>query len=624
MVRPQNASVRAPSATPIVNVPSHSDTKKRSGKAYELLANQPSSLVGLSAHERNQVVVSAVLDDEGQTVVISRVCDLVWDLWPFVTTPNTIDFHKCLDWSGIPEAYREACQNVLFHYWKVGRPGWEAPGVGTLLSTLKNMRHLCKYAAERRLHSLADMQALHIANFVHAQRQRIKPKTLLGQCLALDLLYQFRSQHEGSLQVHPWPDSSNWQVSGLTGQQGEDVRMVGSTPLISMDVAQTLYRYSKRILEHADALLDECDGGIRSAYQDPEINAIRNACFYLIGVLTGMRSSELSSIEVGAGRTEVINGITFHWLASVEHKTKKGKVEYLMPFMLHDVLRIMERWSKPYRERLAGQIRAMEAMDGRRTAKELQWLVTARTNTRRLFLGNRYSGITPLSGTGWGKSLKALAVAAGTDWLLAPHQMRRLYAYTFVRHRLGDLLFLKEQFKHSSIDMSQLYGSNRRQDAALYDEILSELMAYKTGVVAQWLEKDEPLAGGAAAKIKKLRAHDFKGRRELLTETSHRISIRSTGHSWCLAQDEGCGGSGIYAKGSCGDCSNGLIDSRFIPLWQEAYRHHHELLAEAKDLGPGVERRVERDLAQAAKILKDLGLDLDNKDGNVQLGTSAH
>ena len=296
-------------------------------------------------------------------------------------------------------------------------------------------------------------------------------------------------------------------------------------------------------------------------------------------------------------------------------------MEYLMPSMGHDILRILERWSQPYRERLAVQIAAMANQEEQLTPEELQWLATARSNTRMLFLGNGSSGIVPVSGTRWIQILPQFALYAGTDWKLAAHQMRRLYAYTFVRHRLGDLLFLKEQFKHSVIDMTQLYASNPLQDTALYDDILTELMTYKAGVVAQWLEKDEPMAGGAGLKIKELRAHDFEGRKELLTETSLRINIRSTGHSWCLAQDEGCGGSGIYAKGTCGECGDGLIDSRFIPIWQEAYRHHKELRKEAAEIGPGVVRRVERDLAQAAKILKDLGVQVDAGDEDAQVAS---
>ena len=595
--------------------------KTRVGKAYELLAGQPTSLAGLSLEERSNVVVSAVLDEAGNTVVLSRVGDLVWEMWPFVTTPNTKANQKRLDWSGIPDAYREACQNVLYHYWKVGRPGWESPGVGTILRTLSGLRVFCRYIASLGFQSLCDVQPLHIANFVHAQKTAgLAVKTLTSQFSGLELLYGLRDQHEASLQVHPWPESSALEVAGRGGQRGKNARKVSLTPLIPVEVAQCLYRHAKGILNHAEGLLDERDRGERLAFRDPDIKVIRDACFYLLGVLTGMRSSELSSIEVGAGRTEVKNGITFHWVASVEHKTKKGRVEYLMPSMGHDILRILERWSLPYRQRLAEQIAAMERQLGQLTPKQLQWLATARSNAQRLFLGNGKGGIVPVSDSGWGLLLSLFARAAGTDWKLAAHQMRRLYAYTFVRHRLGDMLFLKEQFKHSSIDMTQLYGSNPLQDAALYDDILSELMVYKAGVVAQWLEKDEPLAGGAAPKIKEMRAHDFDNRKELLTETSLRINMRSTGHSWCLAQDEGCGGSGIYAKGTCGDCRNGVIDRRFIPIWQEAYRHHKELRRDAQELGPGTVMRVERDLAQAAKILKDLGVDMDAGEEDGQIG----
>lgn len=589
--------------------------KVRIGKAYELLAKQPDSLAGLSPTARANVVVSAVLDDDGNTQVISRVGDMVWDLWPYVTTPNTRANEKRLLWSIIPEAYREACQNVIYRYWKLGRPGWASPGVRQLRHYLNVLSHFCRYVDSLGLRSLADVQPLHIANYVHAQKSAgLAPVTLANKFLALELLYIFRDQHDEALKMHPWPESSACEMAGKVGVAEKGHRNAALTPLIPAEVARVLFRYAEGILDQADGLLDERDRGERSAFKAPEIIAIRDACFYLIGVLTGMRSSELSSLEIGAGRTEVRNGITFHWMASVEHKTKKGRVEYLMPAMGHRILAVMERWSTPFRERLAGQIAAMAQQAGKRTPQELQWLATARSNANRLFLGNGQSGIVPVSGSSWHRVLFKFARDAGTEWKLAPHQMRRLYAYTFVRHRLGDMLFLKEQFKHSSIDMSQLYAASPLQDAALYDEILSELTAYKAGVVAQWLEKDEPLAGGAGHKIMELRAHDFENRTELLTETSRRVNIRSTGHSWCLAQDEGCGGSGIYAKGSCGGCHNGLIDRRFIPIWLEAYRHHKELRKDAEELGPGVVKRVEDDLAQAARILKDLGVELEDDD----------
>lgn len=582
---------------------------KRIEKAYGVLADQPASLAGLSLQERAQVVVSAVIDDAGNAVVISRTGDLVWDLWPFVTTPNISAAQKRLDWSRIPEAYREAVQNVLYAYWKQGRAGWALPGLATLQGKLHSLSLFCRYAGVSNLSSLADLHPIHIANFVHDQKAACKkPRTLSHIFSAVELLYIFRAEHQDTLGFHPWPESSAWDLSGQSGQQGEDARKVGLTPLVPVDVSSTLFRHTESILYQADHLLDARDRGDRSTFKGPEFTAIRDACFYLIGVLTGMRSSEISSIEVSAGRTEERNGFIFHWVTSTEHKTKKGMVDYLMPSLGHRILHVMERWSAPYRQRLAEQIAAMEQKSSKLSPKELQWLATARSNTKRLFLGNGPGGITSVSGSKWGQALKQIARDAGTNWALAPHQMRRLYAYTFVRHKLGDLLFLKEQFKHSSIDMSQLYGSNPRQDRALYDDILSELMRYKGEVIATWLEKDEPLAGGAGRKIMEMRAHEFPDRKTLVTEASRRVVMRSNGHAWCLAQDDGCGGSGIYAKGSCGSCRNGLVDRRFVPIWQEAYRHHTELLKNAQQWGPGAIKRVSADLEQAGKILRDLGI----------------
>lgn len=583
---------------------------QRAGKAYGLLADQPPSLSGLSQEERAKVVVSAVIDDSGNTLVISRVGDLQWELWPFVTTANAKNSSKKLYWSLIPEPYREAVQNVLYAYWKRGRPGLQVPGVSSLLKATQLLTSLCRYASALNLKSLADLQPLHIANFVHEQKLTGKTRSTLCKMFScIELLYLFRAEHEGTLSRHPWPDSSAADVAGHTGSQRADLRKVSQTPLIPMDVASTLFLYAEGTLDKAETLLDERDRGERKTFYDPKVTTIRDACFFLLGVLTGMRSSELASIEVGAGRTEERDGVIFHWLIGTEYKTKKGLVDYLMPSMGHRILHILERWSKPYRQLLAEQISEMELRRGSHTAKEVQWLATARSNCKRLFLGKApHSGITTLSDITWKYNLMRLARDAGTTWALSPHQMRRLYAHTFVRHKLGDLLFLKEQFKHSTINMTQLYAASPRQDSALYDDILSELLHYKAEIISSWLEKDEPLAGGAGQKIVQMRAHEFPDRKALVIETSKRVLIRSTGHSWCLAQDEGCGGSGIYERGRCGSCRDGVIDNRFIKIWEEAYRHHNELLVEAEQWGAGALKRVRADLEQASKILRDLGI----------------
>jgi hypothetical protein len=213
-----------------------------------------------------------------------------------------------------------------------------------------------------------------------------------------------------------------------------------------------------------------------------------------------------------------------------------------------------------------------------------------------------------MSGIGWHKTMRKFSRDAGCDWLLAPHQFRRTYAWTFVRHRLGNMLFLKDQFKHSSLAMTQLYTANPQQDASLFDDMLDEVRRFKVDLIGGWMNPDAPLSGGAGRQIKTLRAHAFDSRRELVEQTANVIHIRSNGHAWCLAQDEGCGGAGLYERSRCADCSDGCIDDSQAEVWQGIHDHQRELLEESAQWGLGAQQRVERDYKIAVRVLTELGI----------------
>lgn len=66
----------------------------------------------------------------------------------------------------------------------------------------------------------------------------------------------------------------------------------------------------------------------------------------------------------------------------------------------------------------------------------------------------------------------------------------------------SSLVFLKWQFKHSSMSMTQLYASNPMQDASLFDEVLEEMTNFKVDLIESWLG-DQPLSGGAGHEIKR-------------------------------------------------------------------------------------------------------------------------
>jgi len=203
-----------------------------------------------------------------------------------------------------------------------------------------------------------------------------------------------------------------------------------------------------------------------------------------------------------------------------------------------------------------------------------------------------------------------LAKAAGTAWKLSPHQTRRTYARLFVESRMGrsSLIFLKEQFKHSSMNMTQLYASNPQQDRALFDEILSEITTYKGELLDTWTG-NVPLSGGAGHKILALRATPHASRQSLLSSAAEQIHIRATGHGWCLAQDDGCGGAGLYEATRCVDCKNAVIDDSFADTWLGIHEQQRELLA-LDDVGQAVKQRARRDADRSAAVLGDLGIEI--------------
>lgn len=583
---------------------------------YSILASQPLSTTDLVSSERSQIVISAVVDSDGNRTVISRYEDEVWELWPFVEQPNRSESEKCIFWAKQPTAFVEPLKAALYRYWMVGRPGLKRPVAGTLRDAAVRICVFLRYLERLEVRCLGDVTPLHISNFVHQLKivQAMRPQSIVNALQCLELLYIFRDQHSELLRFSPWGDSTACEVAGRSMSKRRKTREESGTPVIPKNVLAGLFSFAESILLSSDILFDERDRGLRNPFFDKDLLRVRDASFFLIGLLTGMRCDEIIGIETGAGRTEIKNGFEYNWVSSIEHKTKKGKVEYLVGFMGLRVLQVMERWSEPHRIRsrfeLAEILEENRRVGRTNTSTRIH---TLQVNQNRLFLGSHNSAA--VSGRAWGARLKIFADAAGVDWDLAPHQLRRTYARTFVEHRLGNVLFLKEQFKHSTLDMTQLYAANSMQDEALMDECLSELFEYKVQVINNWLVDSEQLTGGAGKKIMSMRANAFADRESMLRETAEKVSIRSTGHSWCLSQfSEGCGGQGLYERAHCATCSSAVIDGTFQPVWREIFSHQLELRREAEDLGPGVQERVERDVARAKQVLTDLGItDLPSK-----------
>jgi len=591
-------------------------------KAYDLLAAQPASSKGLSESERSNIVVSAVADMDGSNHVLSRFGDPVWDFRPYFEQSNVADGQKYIPWpEDCSQELVDDCKVVLYVWFKRGLPGSKPPvAMGICQTAIASAIPMMRWLTALNIKRFDQVRPIHVANYVHHTKARLtrNAHSVYDSLRILDFLWVFRNETSSPLAACPWGESSLWRVSGLAKQPGNQFGRTetGKTPIIPADVQAKVFNYCEEVLAAAPEILNERDAG-RLGFRNPALIRIRDAALYVLSITSGMRNEEAIGVESGSWRSEVRDGVQFHWVATTEHKTGKGKVEFLIPELTVKVLDLMNRYAKPLQEKMTLEVAELECNPTPQDlTNRMLRLAKAKRDVRKLFLCTSMSGqsesagyhVDALSNGGSKVSFRRLAMAAGTDWQLAPHQCRKTYARNIVESRMGrsSLVFLKWQFKHSSMSMTQLYASNPMQDASLFDEVLEEMTNFKVDLIESWLG-DQPLSGGAGHEIKKVRAIALKSRTALLAETAPQVHIRATGHGWCLAQEKGCGGAGLYETTRCVGCKNGVIDQSFADVWRGIYDQQNELLA-IDDAGPAVKQRAERDVQWARQVMVDLGV----------------
>ena len=587
-------------------------------KAYDLLADQPVSSKGLSESAKFNIVVSAVADMDGSNHVLSRFGDSIWDFRPYFEQSNVADGQKYIPWPGdCSQELVDDCKAVLYAWFKRGLPGSKPPvAMGICQAAIASAIPMMRWLTALNIKRFDQVKPIHVVNYVHYTKSRLTRNagSVYDSLRILDFLWVFRNDTSSPLAACPWGDSSLWRVSGLAKQVGGTE--TGKTPIIPPDVQAKVFNYCEEILAAAPRILNERDAG-SLGLRNPALIRIRDAALYVLSITSGMRNEEAIGVETGSWRSEVRDGIEFHWVATTEHKTGKGRVEFLIPELTVKVLDLMSRYAKPLQEKLALEIAEMECNPTPQDlVNRMLRLAKAKRDAQKLFLCTSRSGhsestgyhVDALSNGGSKVSFRRLAEAVGTDWQLAPHQCRRTYARNVVESRMGrsSLVFLKWQFKHSSMSMTQLYASNPMQDASLFDEVLEEMTDFKVDLIESWLG-DQALSGGAGREIQKARAITLKSRTALLAETAAQVHIRATGHGWCLAQEKGCGGAGLYEATRCVGCKNGVIDESFAEIWKGIYAQQTELLT-IDDAGPAVRQRAERDVQWARQVMVDLGV----------------
>lgn len=591
---------------------------------------------------RNNLITSEVRIGD-QWVIQSRYRD---DRWALNGVPTSVaECHKYLDFTQFPACFRAIAKEVIYRYMRRGVNESGQPAPLTVNSYLSDLLPFMRYLVEHEIERLSEVTPLLCIGYVHAIKARrsgrggtpLAKATLLRRFKAVELLCKLGS-YTSEPMCDPWPDSAAVELAGTRRRHGSFAAY--KTPLMPDTVFSTLFQRAWLMVQGATRLMDLRDqidivareyerfeiqtvrkrqterlsmlGWTRSLRKlGAEINLIRTACYVVIASLSGCRLHEMLGLHASSWHsTEDDNGVRYWWMRSRSQKTDAGLTEWMIPEAAVEALKVMERWSAPYQQSLAARIDEMRSLNPLDVA-----IARTTTHLHAIFVANdlrRSIPVQTVRANTMVKDLGSFAKACGLDWHLASHQFRRKFAEYAARSQFGDLRYLREHFKHWSMDMTLSYAQNEAQDASLYFEIQDEWDNIKEGVVDRWLDPKAPLAGGYGLRLMDWRGGDgitlFKSRKHMVLAIAHSTSIRSNGHAWCTADDNKCVGNDIERSRCGAGCENAVIGVEHAVIYQGLYDALGEVL-QSDDIGPGGIARVTRDMQRNRIVLMQLGHD---------------
>lgn len=619
---------------------SHSDATY----SFASIESQPESTRELPEIERDALIVKAIQVD-GHWVIQSRYGDDCWQLYGLPN--NAPEYRRQVNFLRVPDIYRAAMKAVMYRYLRRGLEGQARPKGNTSSGFFSAVMPFLRYLSQLKISSFRNVTYAVFANYA-AECREIRKKngkqlskfSLNSRFLAVQALYELSQYTHDPIPIPPWPGTSPKAMVKLTrpGMHRQD----NKTPLMPDTVFCTLFEKAFKLVQSGEALLDLRDSVAKThtepnsashvinyakkrhlvalgwndslkAYNHALID-LRTACYIILASTSGCRNHELGNVQEGSHhRTEDNEGTLFHWMRSNSEKFDSGIRDWMIPEASVRALHLMYRWAAPFQVMIAEEIAERRAINPRDPE-----IAQAQQHRHSLFLGldpHKGNIVRTLSVTAWNRNLKIFADNARLNWSPNSHQFRRKFANYVAHSRFGDLRYLREHFAHWSLDMTLHYAMDDEWgghfDLELYDEIQEEYENIKLDTVNGWFV-DESLAGRYGRSIKHWQRDPknlaiFKDHKTMVASIAQSTSIRSNGHAWCTADNDGCVGNTIE-RTRCSNCNHAVISSSHLHVYQQQYNNLKDLHS-LSNIGEAGKIRVLRDLDRCRDVFKQLGFD---------------
>lgn len=622
----------------------------------------------LASAEKSNLPVSVTTTPDGKLLVINRYGDSVWDFYPYITPENVPPSKKQINWHiDLPDGRQltdpehagllESTKDLIWSLFSDPVEGRKRPAMSTIRNKALGIAHLLRYMVHEGMPQFAAL-AGRTLDYVPVAKigengKPLAPSSACKRLIIVEDLYHQRDKIKDALPVHPWAHETAVSLAGV--RKGAHLKpktalipdaVISRLTTVALDYIQN---QSEPIFE-ALAVASEIPERLASAgysrttqmaariascrqsgYEGArdliaESNRLRTACYIVIDMFSGIRDSEMMSLEENCiahgmskdGSTEVL------WLYGTIYKTGVQPKRWLVPPVIKEAIQVLTRLTAPLRERMRQEEAKLAVQIDSTIAKEQARLVrrldTVRKHKNKLFLSPGMNGgeVAVLSGTATNDCLKAFCVELGIygedgqPYHLHPHQFRRTYAHFVARAELGDLLTLRDHFGHWSIDMTTLYTDGGADgfevDTELLEMVATAKHSRQTEIMTDYLDSDTPLAnGGHWLKEWRSSVRTATNKEELIAEYAGTITLNGTGHSWCVGnvKGTGCGGLCVFEANMCVDCSYGIIGPEHLPVWKGIASQQEETLA-MDDLGIPGKARAQRILDKAHSVIAKL------------------
>lgn len=631
--------------------------------AIQLLDLRP--LCEIAAGEKNNLPISLSLKSDGSQQVVSRFGDDIWDFFAYIPQVNIKPGSKIIKWAvALPDGkfltspehslLLESSKDFIWSLFAQPLEGRKRPSMATLIARFELLVPLLRWMVANGIKAFRDLDGrcleyVPVAAYSAALAKSVSPSTLHYRLAILESLYFQRTKIHDAIPNHPWPHETALALSGV---KRSFAYRVPSTQIIPEEVlrklAQKAIEYivdrSPRILSalndtHAAGLakreqrrqiqVDARTAAARSAGYNGMLHlkkeglALRTACYIVIDMFSGLRDSEMMSLEFDCVSRTLSEDRTvdIYWLHGEIFKTGYRKKKWLVPSIVEHAVQVAGLLSSTLRKKLQSELSAFELQATSATTTISKRLHSLRTQQNKLFLSTATkfgNDVSVLSGQELNLNLKefcsdnSIHGHDGQPYLLHSHQFRRTYAHYIAKAELGDLLTLRDHFGHWSLDMTAYYAhgafDNLESDRELLEMVASEKALRQEEIVTGWLTTEKPFANGSTwLDDWRSKVRSAKDKNELIRRYAGTITLNGTGHSWCVGNAKGmnCGGLCVFQAQSCVDCKYGVIGPEHRAVWTGIRDQQAEVLA-LNDVGPGGKARAIEIHEYAEKVLRRL------------------